>query len=139
MAVSQTGKQLPVHKPFIVYIQLLACAHGCTRLAVAQCCQPDHCCSVCCMHNVDSLITVAKAVAQCCQPDHGCRVCCQADRMHTAAIDKIGIFAESAGSFLPDMSLDSRIYLHMHGVWQPGVNSSAPHEDLRPDQTSTEL
>lgn len=50
--------------------------------------------------------------------------------MLRAAIEKIGIFAESAGSFLPDMSLDSRMYLHMHGVWQPGVNSSGSHADL---------
>ena len=41
--------------------------------------------------------------------------------------------ADSSSSFLPDMSLDSRMYLHMHGVWQPSMNSLAASEDLHPD------
>ncbi|KAL0054114.1 hypothetical protein WJX82_004029 [Trebouxia sp. C0006] len=40
---------------------------------------------------------------------------------------------DSSSSFLPDMSLDSRMYLHMHGVWQPSMNSLAVSEDLHPD------
>lgn len=37
--------------------------------------------------------------------------------------------AESNRSFLPDMSLDSRLYLHMHGVWQPTASTSSGLED----------
>ncbi|DBA99043.1 hypothetical protein WJX77_007957 [Trebouxia sp. C0004] len=40
---------------------------------------------------------------------------------------------DSSSSFLPDMSLDSRMYLHMRGVWQPSMNSLAASEDLHPD------
>ncbi|KAA6428241.1 MAG: hypothetical protein FRX49_01837 [Trebouxia sp. A1-2] len=40
---------------------------------------------------------------------------------------------DSSSSFLPDMSLDSRMYLHMHGVWQPSMNSLSASEDLHPD------
>lgn len=51
-------------------------------------------------------------VSSCCQPYAHVEIhCCYV------------AFADSAASFLPDMSLDSRVYLQMHGVWQPGHDS----------------